>query len=314
MRQKQITILIALILFAFTSVTGQQNNKKGLKDFVDRIEKKVNQSEQKNGSNANKKSGTTESWKIKAGTVTSDAYQKLMMDGIKNKKPEQVKRAIELGANPNFRTRYDKYPNEPLIAAIDNGCVECADILAPLSADINIGPLDRIPVIEACSASEELCRKCVLEWGANPFVPNIIPRCMGTYIKYDGYGSIVFLLSKGVKIDPYKEEKIYYASNRTLKLVLDNGLKLDDTTLGGFYADKKYDTVDLLLQYDVEMNGLAKNGKNILEYAISLNDTKYVKKFLEHGSDPNKCKCLEYAIERGANQQIIDLLIEYGAK
>ena len=118
---------------------------------------------------------------------------------------------------------------------------------------------------------------------------------------------------------------VYAGNTAVLEILLQAGGEVaDDDTLNHSACEGLFDSLEMLLKYNVPLDGTKGTGHHggytPLGCAVSCRSFKGAQWFLDHGQDPNEIKsadgenALHVAVHWGASDKMLRLLLDYGAR
>ena len=133
------------------------------------------------------------------------------------------------------------------------------------------------------------------------------------------------LLDHGADVTGCLDPALYTGNLEMVETLLKAGATPgDDDNLNHAACDGRFDALKLLLESGIRMDGTRgtehHGGYTPLGCAVSCRSIKGAKWFLENGQDPNRIKsrdgenCLHVAVNFGAGDKMLQLLLEYGAR
>lgn len=304
------------------SFAQEEKSKKSIKNFMNKVKDKVSEVvEVEKGDGKFQMRLKPISSGGNLGSITSPAYQKLMMEAIANKDSESLKKYIELGANPNLGEHHS-HVNFPVVEAIKNDCMDCVNIIEPHLKDVNnVNGCTKMPLVAACNYSLDLCKKCVEEWGAdvngyayhrktapptqfnNRFNSKQQHMAISLIHRVE---SLNYLVDKGANARYGNPNVMQYAESfepERLEAYLKGGAKSDyvfashkststdfgdrKTPLHDCLKGKKWGNAQVLLKYGANPNQLYQD-KRPLYYAIRYNNLEVLKQLIKSGADLNQ--------------------------
>lgn len=277
------------------------------------------------------------------GQVTSWAYQALLVKAIEQKNIADIKKYINLGANPNRGENKTDYESAVFRASY-LGCKECLKAMS-IKSNFNYSwrTCRKLPIVGAAQHSVDMMQHLIDTYGVNVNAHSMSDDGLNTgliAIVHDSKeGALDFMLKNGA--DPNYGKKTaweYFCRNVKTNNLSDtqafiraganlNACSSARTVLSNAIYMERFNIAAALLEAGANANYCEKKmerGKTAMYYAIRRNNFEMAKLLLEKGANVNctdfsdGCKCwgssLEEAVKNNRDQRIVDLLLAHGAK